>query len=1336
MRRLAIRAAAIAVCGLAVFASGIPNETGSLGTRSANAQLRTLSRPSSGSSARTGVSKTGGKAKLNFVATSWKDVLERVARDTDSTLVADRVPSHRYTRRDFQRHSRKDAVRILNDELEKYNFRLIEKNQFLVLIELQSTRQEYRRPQIGAANPQEPPRHTFGETFLPRVEPPRNRQTFGQDVLPEQSQAQHGAAHRLPSQHGRSQTSQFKKATSERASVYSQAQRFTPPVPQKSRSQFEGRFGPAPSKIQRAGFQEYDETPAEEAKPVPKAPDKILIRKAQYKPKTKDARSLAVSLHNAFRNRAEIVDNAIGALPGIRVYSPKDIRGMSKPLFTIGIDIKGNELILEGPDGQVNALSRLLGLLDVKPKVSGEATRLISTNKDARKVTSNLNPVLKTLVAQNDGQVDPPETTETEGGEGEEGTDTPPNLQGVRGNVDIEALEELGAIIIRGNANDVDAVMAIINQIEDLSARSAPNIELRIIEHVDSAALAQLLSTVYEQLSEARGQTTTQRPDISIIPVGRPNAVLILSSPDDLESVNELIDELDKPVAPRTSFKVFRLRHAIASQIETMLEDFYTRQGTGGGATALPERTGLMSRIKIVADVRTNSVIVLAQPNDLKEISKVIEQLDKAGTDTVAQVKVIELRHAVAEELADSLSSIIQATLNPPQQGTQGQLGGFGGGFGGGNSQQLQDVRSAILEFLGDDGARVRSGILSDIRINGDARSNTLIVTAPRESMALVLSLVKKLDRPATAVATIRHFRLKNADAQLTTDLLNELFGDQQTANTTVGVQLAGAEQASSVIPMRFSVDLRTNSVIAVGTAEALEVVEALMYRIDAGDLRNHRTTLIKLKNIASAQVALTIDTFLQNQRDALQTAGLVSNAEQIDQQVFFQSEDTTNTLLISATPKYFDQVRQMVLTLDKEQPQVVIQAMIVEVTLTDIDEFGINLGVQDPIFFERSTATGVGNFDFPSAGLPNASEFRPGNVGTQALSALGVGRTSSAAGFGGLVLTASSEYLNVLLRALQLHRHVEILSRPQVRTLDNQEALLQMVTTQKIPAGFTTQGLNTIQQFEDQTAGITLQVTPTISPDGNILLNMIAVKSAFRDGPLLPDGVGGTFPSTAVDETRAETAIVVSDQQTVVLGGLITRSDATEVRKVPWIGDVPWIGKAFRFEQENIERRELLIFLTPRIIRNSADNELIKQIEAERMSYTEQNIEALHGPIYAVPPEQPRDPNSGIIEIPQSGSWGQPLPLPDAAPPAPPSAPGVEEGDAGIPTSAMPARPGRSVRGQNLPRRQPADKAESVVLQNYERVFNRANWFDRWKKNRNSTGRVSVGSALAQRNH
>jgi type II secretion system protein D len=1325
LRRL-IRAAAVPVCGLAAFAAGFLNGE-VIEPRSANAQLPGLQRTRSDSSKSTAVPEyETSKTQLAFISSRWETILEKLAKETGSTLVADRVPAGRFSHQDFHRYSRKEAVRILNDELEKHNFRLMEKNQFLVLIELSSARQEYRRAELGAdyygtTRPQSgssSSKTRFGETrFGQRTTPPNQfqpRQRIGEDVTP-RGRDQNSQV--LPAEYDRfgsgSPSRGFADAAAERALQYGQAQRFSP------------RNQPP---VRRAGFQEYDEAPAKEATPKANELDALRVTTLRYKPKTRDAKAISMSVFNAFRNRAEVIDDGPGGLPGIRVLSPKDIKGMSKLLFTIGVDLKGNELILEGPENHVRAISRLIGLLDAAPKSPNETTQFISTNKDAHGVAENLQPAVNQLVAQNDGAAEPPEPPAT--GTGTEPVTSADLGAGIRADVSVEALEELGLMIIKGNLADVEAVMKIIAEIEKHSARTAPAIHLRVIEHVDSAALAQLLSTVYEQLSEARGQSTIQRPDISIIPVGSPNAVLILSSPADLEGVNALIDELDKPVKPNTSFKVFRLRHAIASQMETMLEDFYTRQGTGGGAAALAERTGLMARIKIVADVRTNSVVVLAQPNDLKEIALLISQLDKPDSGAVAQVQIIELKHAVAEELADSLSTIIQSTLNRPQQGA-GQAGGFGGAFGGQGSQELQDVRSSVLEFLGTDGKRMRSGILSDIRINGDARSNTLIVTAPRESMPLILELVKKLDRPASAVSTLRHFKLKNADAQLATDLLNELFGDQTTGNTNVGVQLAGAEEASSIIPMRFSVDTRTNSVIAFGTQEALEVVEALMYRLDAGNLTNHRTTMIKLKNIAAATVATVVSTFLQNQLDSVSQAGLSSAAEQIEQQVFFQSEDTTNTLLISATPQYFDQVREMVLTLDKEQPQVVIQALICEVTLEDVDEFGVNLGVQDPISFQRS---GTGNFNFPGATLPNTTAFRPGDVSGQGLSNLLIGRASgstSFGGLGGLVLSASSEYLNVLIRALQAHRHVEILSRPQVRTLDNQEALLRLDIEQQRPAGTVVNAATTSLNFETITAGILLQVTPTISPDGNILLQLIAEKSTFRDGPMLPDGAGGLFISVAKDVTRVESSIVVADQQTVVLGGLISRQDRTEIHKVPWVGDVPWFGTLFRTETNEVVRKELMIFLTPRIIRTHEDNELLKQIEAERMSYTESNAEALHGPIYAVPPQRQRDPNSGVISIPAPGElgppppMGQPLPLPGNAPPPP--APGSAAIDGGIPTSSMPARPVQHVRGQNMP----AKEEKSAVLRNYERVFNRSNWFGIGRKK----GRASLSSTTGNVN-
>ena len=197
---------------------------------------------------------------------------------------------------------------------------------------------------------------------------------------------------------------------------------------------------------------------------------------------------------------------------------------------------------------------------------------------------------------------------------------------------------------------------------------------------------------------------------------------------------------------------------------------------------------------------------MLAKPNDLRDIAALIKTLDIYDSASVAAVRVIELRHSAAEDLANTVNQIIQSVLNPPQLG-QGQLGQAFLGFGGGNaSQALREVRSAVLEYLvvDDENERtLRSGILADIRINGDPRSNTIVVTAPRESLDLVEELVKRLDKPSSSVATIKHFVLKNADANSVTNLLNELFGDQTVGqNQQVGVQLAGAESAASVVPL------------------------------------------------------------------------------------------------------------------------------------------------------------------------------------------------------------------------------------------------------------------------------------------------------------------------------------------------------------------------------------------------------------------------------------------------------------------------------------------------------------------------------------------------------
>ena len=214
----------------------------------------------------------------------------------------------------------------------------------------------------------------------------------------------------------------------------------------------------------------------------------------------------------------------------------------------------------------------------------------------------------------------------------------------------------------------------------------------------------------------------------------------------------------------------------------------------------------------------------------------------------------------------------------------------------------------------------------------------------------------------------------------------------------------------------------------------------------------------------------------------------------------------------------------------------------------------------------------------------------------------------------------------------------------------------------------------------EPAEAGIILQVTPTISPDGNIRITITAEKSQFdlNNGVILiNDPVNGNITSPVKDITQAETTVVVQDEQTIVLGGLITKSKDTLERKVPWLSDIPLIGEIFQFKSKTTRRTELLMFLTPRVVKGNAYNEMIKQIESDRLHYTESEAEEIHGPIFGLPAET-MDDSHGYPLTPAPGPGRvnpgslERLPLP-----------AIEEN--GVPMTIMPPRSGlRNVNFSN----------------------------------------------------
>ena len=1124
--------------------------------------------------------------RLNYFDATWAKVLKDVAESHELTLVMDSVPPGRYARRDKKEYDLPSAIRILNGELEPQGYRLLVQKQFLIVLNLDKARTEYARPQLPQSRSQA--KNASSTAVAEKQSDRENRQLHSSLV------------HDKPG------------AMSSKTGVQSSEKRSRKMSIDIDDDQTTEEASPLIRPVSHSSKLVPDDSAVSE-ETGPPVIEEIALQNG-------NASDLARTIYVIFEKRAELQKQGINGLPSFAVYDRAEDGSAKKesgPLFRVGIDQSNNQLMIEASASRINHLRKLVTDLD-KPNGADESVKVVENNGISAKTANQLNDQVHQLVSMADETPQMPgdaADTETPGEDG-------PAIN-LRGEVNVQAMQDLGILILKGNEADVAKVEEIIQRLEKISVGSLPSIHVLTLQNVDSEAMATLLTSVYTELTTLRQRSGEARKTAAFIPVVQPNAILILSSEIERESILLLADELDKPITAESEFAVFPLKSAIASQVVTALESFYE------------ERPGLGTNLRYIADVRTNSVIVQGRANELAEVTQLIERIDKDDSAATVRLQVFQLKQAVAQELSYTINQAIQSIVNPPQQ-TTGQGGGFGGGAGQG-SQELRANKSVALEFLTTNGGvkdLIRSGILVDVRVSPDVRSNTLLVTAPEASMGLMTALVEALDRAPNAVSEIKVFTLKNADAQQSVDLLETLF-DNTNQEEQLGIQLAGTEgSSSSLIPLRFSADIRTNTVLAVGSAESLSVVEAVLLRLDNDDTRKLETTVIPLRNAPAELVAATLLDFLEQQQ-ALQDSSedLISNIERVRQQVLVSPDTNSNSLIVSASPQYFSQISGIIQTLDAQPPEVVIQALIVEVTLDATDEFGIELGFQDPLLLSRGLTTAASttavpglNFNNTSVGLGNnftAAAPNTGTVATQGLSDFSLGRQNGNLGFGGFVFSAQSDAVSILLRALASRRTLHVLSRPQVRTTHNNLARVNVGQSVPVVNGVTVSQLGQANpQIIRQDTGITLEVTPRITPDGIIAMKVFASKSglAGTDVPVFVNSDGSTINSPIINQSIADTTVNVPNGQTIVIGGMITKSDQSLERKVPWLGDLPIVGRAFRYDSTTISRTELLIFLTPRVILSDLDSELIKQVESERLHFIESEAEEIHGPLYSVP--------------------------------------------------------------------------------------------------------------------
>jgi general secretion pathway protein D len=916
------------------------------------------------------------------------------------------------------------------------------------------------------------------------------------------------------------------------------------------------------------------------------------------------------------------------------------------------IDLVGSQVLIDGPPDAVQSCSRLVQALD-RPEQQGDRdTRLLPlrTTKPAgvratiaaiRDATGQDEPRMplaaRLFQAKNGGGGQP--TPDKAAGDADRLRKGRTNV-GLVNPVEIESIEGLDVLVLRGKAQDVEQVMKIIEHLERVSAETEPAVQVLMLQYGDCRSLAKMLQSLYDEVYEPR------QGKVSITAAVKPNALLILGRPENVRTVVDLAGRLDKPVPPDTQFRVFQLRHATASSVQATIDDFYkTRDGS---------RDGLGPKVRATADVRSNAVLIQAGPRDMDEVAALIARLDTSSSAAVNEMRVIQLEHALATDVEDILRSAIGAGMEGSSGGDASKSDSQKPAANRSSSRNTQ--RSAMLRFLTIDtrGRRlIESGILSDIRVTADRRANAVVVSAPSESIGLIEALIRQLDQLPPAEAQLKVFTIVNGDATSLSKMLEGLFGVHGASSQSGGGPAAAPTGAEgSLVPPRFAVDARTNSIIASGTASELGVVEAILMRLDDSEARHRKTEVFRLKNSYADKVAESINNFLRSERQVQmqmqQTPGMISAFEQIEREVVVVPEMVSNSLILSATPRFFDEVKSIVEQLDARPPMVMIQVLIAQVNLDNVDEFGLEWGLQDGLLFDRSllsnplwqtktttdlttstqtqtliAANNAPGFNFNTTdplgnsgaanALANATQ-----VGGQGLSNFGVGRTSSRTGFGGLVLSASSESVSVLLRALNQCHRLEVLQRPQIMTMDNQEAEIQV--GQKVPR-ITTATFNGYGQQINNTVledtGVILHVLPKISPDGLVVMEIIASKSDVgpeSEGTPVTVAGGVVIRSPRINITQAQTTVSATSNQTVVLGGLISKSKDELHRKVPLLGDIPLLGRLFRFDSVQCMKTELLIIMTPHIVRSEAEADAIKQAEAARMSWCLGDVIQMHG--------------------------------------------------------------------------------------------------------------------------
>jgi len=500
--------------------------------------------------------------------------------------------------------------------------------------------------------------------------------------------------------------------------------------------------------------------------------------------------------------------------------------------------------------------------------------------------------------------------------------------------------------------------------------------------------------------------------------------------------------------------------------------------------------------------------------------------------------------------------------------------------------------------------------------------ANALILTDTEANVRRLLSIVKSVDIPATEsdVVVVRmKFALASEMAGMLKELIKETGQDSSPVRRRPSARrglpsLTGAAGFVLKNNVKIIPDERINAIIFVAPKSQILRLRSLVKKLDIPPLPDRkRIHVYRLKNALAEELAKVLNQQIDSKDE---TSGARSpgsrrnsritknksrrrvqpstpaiqgrNTERgtvLFSDVVITPDKATNSLIVRASPQDYNSLTEIIEKLDVRRSQVLVEALIAEMTLEKARELGFEWRIFNDT--KAGSLKSIGGTNFPtgasSQGIINRFASAP-FAGPTGL-VLGVGRGSLT--FGG----QSFFDLRGLIRAFESDSDVNILSTPQILTTDNEEA--EIVVGENRPfvtQSQTTSDGSTIQNFEFKDIGVKLRITPHISPNRFVRLKLFQEVLNFVE-----ESQVGAVVTT---KRQATTSVSVEDGQTVVIGGLIRDDTRDSEVKVPILGDIPILGELFKSQRKTKTKTNLLIFITPRIVTSPAEHQRLTEFK------------------------------------------------------------------------------------------------------------------------------------------